>query len=134
MSGWEVYDDESNNVVGHYNRPEDAFREWARAQSSGLRLIEIPGPASVEGSRRIDKLDTHSLRAQPAVDALVEWLRQEPELVIAAARGRHAEGSVRFGDTLMYEYDDATLRAEALQELADAVNYFVVLLSREKQP
>ena len=83
---------------------------------------------------RAEKLTTHDAYARLALDALVLFMQTEPELICAAAKGRHAEGSIRFGDTLMYEYDDATLRAEALQELADAVNYYVVLLSREKQP
>ena len=94
----------------------------------------IQAPDDVAARARADKLDTHHAYAEPALSALVQWMCDEPGLIIAAARGRHAEGSIRYGDRLMYEYDDATLRAEALQELADAVNYFVVLLSRESKP
>lgn len=65
-----------------------------------------------------------------AVRYLIDWLREEPEGITAMARGRHAEGHYRYGDTLMYEHDQATLLAEAGQELADAVNYIALLLSR----
>lgn len=72
------------------------------------------------------KLERHQAEAPNAIRELVDWLIQEPELIAAAALGRHAEGSIRFGDTLMYELTPDELHAEALQELADAVNYFIV--------
>ena len=92
------------------------------------------GTYSKKARARRRKLAIHDEYSGAALYALIDFMENEPALICAAAKGRHAEGSLRFGDTLMYEYDDATLRAEALQELADAVNYFVVLLSREKQP
>lgn len=49
----------------------------------------------------------------------------------ACAKGRHAWGSVRYGDKLMYEYGDDELRANALEELADAINYLMVLGQRK---
>ena len=111
-------------------RCEACYGETCSKCVHGPQVETVPGTPRA----RREKLATHDEYAAQAIRALAWWMGDEPELIIAAARGRHAEGSIRFGDTLMYEYDDATLRAEALQELADAVNYYVVLLSREKQP
>ena len=65
-----------------------------------------------------------------AVRFLIDWLRDEPDAIVAMSRGRHAEGHYRYGDSVMYEYDQRTLQAEASQELADAVNYIALRLSR----
>jgi hypothetical protein len=46
------------------------------------------------------------------------------------ARGRHAEGHYRFGDSLMFEYGQEQLVAEAAQEIADAVCYLSLMLRR----
>ena len=69
--------------------------------------------------------------ARDTLRRLVDWAYEEPDVILAAARGRHAWGSIRYGDRLMYEYDDDELRANALEELADAVNYLTVLEQRE---
>ena len=106
-----------------------------RKVSFGASDVSSYVPRDVEEREaRLEKLVTHDKYAEDALDALRDLMEDEPALIIAAAKGRHAEGSLRYGDRLMYEYDDATLRAEALQELADAVNYYVVLLSRESKP
>lgn len=78
-----------------------------------------------------EKLDRHDAHAVAAVRYLIEWLLRDPELLLAIARGRHAEGHYRYGDTLMFEYDQATLKAEAAQELADAICYVALLLERQ---
>ena len=77
-----------------------------------------------------DKLATFDRYAPLAVDALVDWLCRDREALIAAAKGRHVEGHYRYADTLMYELSNADLRAEASQELADAINYIALVLSR----
>lgn len=81
---------------------------------------------SVTANARLEKLRLHQEQAPQAVRDIIDWLRDEPELIAAAALGRHAEGSIRFGDRLMYELTPDELEAEALQELADAVNYLMV--------
>ena len=78
-----------------------------------------------------DKLVTFDRYAPAAVVFLIQWLEEEHEALIAQGKGRLVEGHYRFGDRLMYEYDDDTLRAEASQEVADAVNYIHLLLSRQ---
>lgn len=82
--------------------------------------------ASVERAVRYRKLERHKAEAPQAIRDLVDWLIQEPELIAACSLGRHAEGSIRFRDKLMYELTPDELEAEALQELADAVCYLVV--------
>lgn len=70
-----------------------------------------------------DKLTTFDGSADAAVSYLIRWLETDREALIALAKGRHVEGHYRFRDGLMYEYDADTLKAEASQELADAINY-----------
>lgn len=76
---------------------------------------------------KIEELDPFRLAA---VRYLIDWLRDDPEGLVAIARGRHAEGHYRYGDSVMYEYDQRTLEAEAAQELADGINYIALRLSR----
>ena len=78
----------------------------------------------------IEKLAHHDLWAPAAVRYLIDWLRDEPQLLLAMARGRHAEGHYRYGDTLMFEHGQAELQAQAAQELADAVCYIALMLER----
>lgn len=82
-----------------------------------------------EDARR-EKLRLHEEHAPSALEFIVRWLGEEPELLIAVSRGRHAEGSLLYGDRLMYEYDDERLLSEAAQELGDAINYISTLLQR----
>jgi hypothetical protein len=82
----------------------------AAAIDAKLAALEEWGPASVR--------------------YLIDWLREEAEPLLAMAKGRHAEGHYRYGDTVMYEYSQDVLRAEAAQELADAINYVALLLRR----
>lgn len=86
---------------------------------------------TLESQARLDKLATHDLWARRALALIADWVVNEPELLIAIAKGRHAEGSLRFGDRLMYEHSQDTLVAEAGQELADAVNYIALWLQRD---
>ena len=74
-------------------------------------------------------LDPYRLQA---IGYMREWLLADQDLIAAMARGRHAEGHFRYGDSVMYEYDQRALKAEAAQELADAVNYLALMLSRER--
>jgi hypothetical protein len=76
------------------------------------------------------KLEQHDEFAPAAVRYIIDWLRHEPEPLLAMARGRHAEGHYRFGDKLMFEHSQETLLAEAAQEIADAVCYLSLLLRR----
>lgn len=87
--------------------------------------VDEPPPSPIE--QKLAELDPHR---HAAVRHLIEWLLTEPEGLIAMARGRHAEGHYRYGDTVMYEYDQRTLDAEAAQELADAINYVALKLLR----
>jgi hypothetical protein len=77
------------------------------------------------------KLATFDRHAPAAVDFIISWLTEERDALMAESKGRLVEGHYRFGDRLMYEYDQDTLRAEASQELADAINYVHLLLSRQ---
>ena len=77
-----------------------------------------------------DKLREHEEWAPSAVRYLIDWLREEPEMLTAIARGRHASGSYLYGDTLMYEYSQPRLVAEAAEELGDAINYLALYLRR----
>lgn len=77
-----------------------------------------------------EKLDSFDKHSQAAFDELVEWLARDREALIAAARGRLVEGHYRYGDRLMYEYTPDELKAEASQEVADAINYLHVRVER----
>lgn len=91
-------------------------------------------PANTDCPREVRcverKLEAHDQFAESAVKFLIDWLQDEPEPLLAMARGRHAEGHYRFGDTLMFEHSQNTLRAEAAQELADAICYIALFLRR----
>ena len=76
------------------------------------------------------KLEQHDEYARAAVRYLIDWLRDDPEPLLAMARGRHAEGHYRFGDSLMFEYSQNELTAEAAEEIADAICYVALLLRR----
>jgi hypothetical protein len=76
------------------------------------------------------KLQAHDEYARAALRYIIDWCRDEPEPLLAMARGRHAEGHYRYGDTVMFEYSQQTLQAEAAQELADAIAYIALLLQR----
>jgi hypothetical protein len=76
------------------------------------------------------KLRTFDALADAARDELVRLLTEEWEYVKRLAAGRHASGHFLYGDALMYEYDQARLLVESVEELADGVNYTVVRLSR----
>lgn len=80
---------------------------------------------------KLRDLDEYRLAA---VHFLIDWLREDMHPLASMARGRHVEGSYRYGDKLMYEYTQNELKAEAAQELADAVNYIALLLSRDARP
>lgn len=66
-----------------------------------------------------------------AVYYLIDWLREDMHPLAHQARGRQVEGHYRYRDSLMYEYGQDELIAEASQELADAINYIALRLSRE---
>lgn len=77
--------------------------------------------------KKLDAFDTH---ASDAVDELIAWLQRDRAALIALAKGRHVEGHYRYADKLMYEYSTDELRAEASQELGDAINYISLFLQR----
>jgi hypothetical protein len=68
--------------------------------------------------------------AHEAVDVLISWLIHDRHALILMAKGRHVEGHYRFADTLMYEYSDRELTAQAAQELADAICYTALRVQR----
>lgn len=70
-----------------------------------------------------DKLEAFDRHADLAVTSLIQWLEEHREFLIAGARGRLVWGHYRFRDALMYEYDSDELRANAAEELFDAINY-----------
>lgn len=76
------------------------------------------------------KLEQHEQYAARAVQYLIDWLSADGYELEALARGRHVTGHYLYGDTLMYEYDARRLKAEAAEELADAVNYIALMLRR----
>lgn len=78
--------------------------------------------------RKLADLDRFRLAA---VQFLIDWLREDMHPLASAARGRQVEGHYRYRDSLMYEYGQDELLAEASQELADAINYIALRLSRE---
>lgn len=76
------------------------------------------------------KLASFDEHADAAVDELLGWIARDRDALIAAARGRLVEGHYRYGDTLMYEYGIDELKAEASQEVADAINYLHLRVER----
>lgn len=91
-----------------------------------------PSPVGDGSVKTLDeKLATFDRLADRARDELVRLLTDEWEYVKRMAAGRHANGHFLFGDSLMYEYDQPRLLVEAVEELADGINYTVVRLSRE---
>lgn len=93
--------------------------------AASVPIRDVPGAATVQA-----KLLAHDEYARAAVRYLIDWLRDDPEPLLAMARGRHAEGHYRYGDTLMFEYTQQELDAEAAQEIADAICYLSLKLRR----
>ena len=87
---------------------------------------------SGESNGAASKLAAHDEFAKAAVRYLIDWLRDDPEPLLAMARGRHAEGHYRYGDSLMFEYGQEELAAEAAQEVADAICYLSLRLRRDE--
>lgn len=75
------------------------------------------------------KLRVFDEYADQARDELVRLLTEDWEYVKAVARGRHAWGHFRYGDSLMFEYEPNQLAAETVEELADGVVYTARRLS-----
>jgi hypothetical protein len=97
-----------------------------------VEAAAAPSPSSrIESTGAAAKLLAHDEYAKSAVRYLIDWLRDDPEPLLAMARGRHAEGHYRHRDALMYEYSQDELTAEAAQELADGINYMALFLRRE---
>ena len=74
------------------------------------------------------KMDDWEQCAPVALRYLIDWLRDEPETLMALAKGRVAWGHYRHGDTLMYEFTQDELLANASEELGDAINYIARLI------
>jgi len=104
------------------------LREVRGVPRFAVEVVPLMTPDAA-ASRR-DKLATHDVWARRALATIEDWLVNEPDVFLAMAKGRHAEGSLRFGDRLMYEHDQDTLLAEAAQELADAINYIALWKQR----
>jgi hypothetical protein len=69
------------------------------------------------------KLKVFDRHAEDAVGALIQWLRDHGDDLIAVARGRHVEGHYRYAEQGLFEHDAQALLAEASQELGDAIVY-----------
>lgn len=99
-----------HNVTGHMavcpKRPSDWERRSGHA-SNGL-------------DAKLAIFDAHS---DGAITALIDWLIDHADDLIALARGRHVEGHYRYGDSNFLEWSDGELRAQTAQELADAIVY-----------
>jgi hypothetical protein len=80
-----------------------------------------------------EKLAEHDAFAKPAVQWIIDWLREAPDEALSVARARHVTGHYVHGDRLMFEFDDGRLQKEALEELADAVCYLSLMLSRRAE-
>ena len=114
-----------HSYCGNCGRPDGCpLDSTPAAPASPTRDRNDPGAAVLQ------KLADHDEYAKAAVRYMIDWLRDEPEPLLAMARGRHAEGHYRYGDTLMFELTQNDLQAEAAQELADAVCYLSLLLRR----
>jgi hypothetical protein len=97
------------------------------------KVVVAAAPSLIPGSDSsgaVAKLEAHDEYAKLALRYLIDWLRDDPEPLLAMARGRHAEGHYRYGDTLMFEYGQDELVAEAAQEVADAICYLALNLQR----
>ena len=69
------------------------------------------------------KLEEFDQHAEAAVDELIALLQADRDQLIVYARGKLVWGHYRYRDRLMYEYGTDQLRAEAVEELGDAINY-----------
>lgn len=69
------------------------------------------------------KLEVFDRHADEAVDEIIAWLTTNRSDLIALARGRHVEGHLRYGDVGLFEHGHRELRAEAGQEIGDAIVY-----------
>lgn len=85
----------------------------------------------MSGRRDLEtKLAIFDAHSRDALSYLVKWMVEHPDALVTMARGRLVEGHYRYRDRLMYEYGDDELVAQAAQELADAINYVMLLQSR----
>ena len=69
------------------------------------------------------KLEVFDLHAGAAVGEIIAWLADHEAELVALARGRHVEGHYRYEDKGLFEHSHQELRAEAAQEIADAIVY-----------
>ena len=97
---------------------------------SGPKPKQQPPSPSPSSRSLKEKQDQLSDWEQTAVRYLIDWLRDDPEQVLALARARIVTGHYVYGDSRMYEYAQGRLLKEVLEELADAVVYTHLYLSR----
>lgn len=72
-----------------------------------------------------EKLAAFDAEARAAYTAVVTYLLENRDDLIALARARHVEGHDRYGDGNLFEWDDERLAVERDEELADSVVYEV---------
>lgn len=105
-----------------------------RGYPACMEVRSPSGPAPISQGERSNgaasKLLAHDEFAPAALRYIIDWCRDDPEPLLAMARGRHAEGHYRYRETLMFEYSQDELTAEAAQELADAICYLALKLRR----
>ena len=75
--------------------------------------------------QKMESLHPHT---EAAVDHLIEWLTRDKHALIQLAKGRHIHGHYLYEDKFLYEYTPSRLRAEASEELADAIVYIARML------
>lgn len=80
-------------------------------------------PAAGDSLSLDAKLELFDRHAPQAVAELIEWLQASADDLIAVARGRHVTGHYRYRDRGVFDKSIDDLRAEAAEELADAIVY-----------
>jgi hypothetical protein len=78
------------------------------------------------------KLDAFDDWASTASRYLIDWLRDDLDEILQVARARLITGHYVWQDKYMYEYEQGRLQKEVLEELADAIVYAHLFLSRKE--
>lgn len=104
----------------------------SRDLAHGLRcvLLHLPlddGPlgSDVSLDAKLAVFDEH---AERAVDELLDWIGRNRGDLVAVARGRHVLGHYLYEDANFLEWDARRIRAEAAEEIADAIVYLSRLI------
>jgi hypothetical protein len=72
-------------------------------------------------------------RGVNALHALYAFIGDNPDEILAVAKGRHILGHYEYGDSNLFEWSDGKVRAAIIEELADALVYQAWLEERASQ-